>query len=461
MDGASATRIVPSTRLSVKDPAAEAQPWVGRNRPSSKLCPVSAAFHMFPFPGSGLSPSSRVSLFSLCLSACGHSGATASQQVGPAPSATALGSSAAASDTTSSASDTTSSASSSTIPLPVEAPVTACVPTASSTQVFQAESVASPFPNLEGRALYSWTTLQQAQELLTGVPLLSRTERPGSGPGYALEYVRTVYVPTSDVESSILDVLRSEQFSRARYAWPHAWATRMGWPATSEAPAEVYGDQLLEVVVRPEALWIVVGQGPLQVVGQDGTVLGAETAVAEPDRIVGVFFNNGAALGGATCEQCSGSFRRCTPERATSAYREFILMNPNMIESWSLGTDAIRSVVRADIQRLTQFFQTTRACPNLEPFEEWAGGVVCRSWANTGTEQGAYEASLALMSPCYQARPAEIAAIVSTLEADLAAWSLTVVTTTAQPLSHDDAGTSSRAETVPSTSDRDGGASRR
>lgn len=422
---------------------------------------MSAAFRVFPFPGPGLSTGGRVSLFSLWLSACGQSGAPESKQVGlgsfALPESTSAGSN--ATNTTSSALPTSSGASLVGEFVPVEVPVDVCAPAPSSMPTFGAEGVTSPFPNPSGRALYSWTTVQQAQELLAGTPLLNRTERPDLGPGYAIEYLTAEYVPKSESERALLNVLTSEQFSRARYAWPHAWATRMGWPATSEAPAETYGDQLLEVVVKQNALWIVVGQSQLWVVGQDGTRWTTETAIAESHRIVGVFFNNDASLGAATCGSC-GSFRgNCNRGVAASAYREFIIMNPSMIESWSLGTDEIRSVVRADIQLLTQFFEAIRACPSLESFENWAGTVVCRSWENTGTEQGAYEARLAVMSPSYQPRPAELAAIISTLEADLAAWTITIDATSTEQSMPSDAGASFTSQAPSSASGADADAS--
>lgn len=289
------------------------------------------------------------------------------------------------------------------------------------TLVFGASSVAYPVPTLSDRTLYSWTTLEQAQELLEGTPLLNRAERPGLGPGYAIEYLSTEFYPQTETDAAIIELLTTERFTRARYAWPHAWATRMGWPATEQAPAETYGDQLLQIVVKPEALWIVVSDSRLWVVDNEGVESEPTVATEQPERIAGVFFSKDANTGGASCGTFGAS--------AFSAYREFILMNPDMIESWSLGTDEIRSVVHLDVERLTALFHAIRSCPNTQAFDDWAGFVVCRDWANSGTELSAYESALALMSPHYQPRPAEISAIVETLEADLARWTIEIPAT--------------------------------
>ncbi len=280
--------------------------------------------------------------------------------------------------------------------------------------------------HLEQRVLYSWTTVEQATELAAGGPLLSRMERPGQGPGHAIEYLRDQYYPVSDDDAALKDLLLSEQFARARYAWPYAWATRMGWPATDVGAAESYGNQLIRIVVKPEALWVVLEPGGLRVVNNEGTAV----ALADPQRIVGIYFVNGRTTGGA---DCGGSFGA----NVSAAFREFIVMNPAMVESWELGTETVRRAVEADIQQLGWFFEEVRSCPQLTNAEQWAADIVCSDWDRVGTSAGDYAMHLALLNSYYIPRAAEVAAIIQTLSDDLTAWEI-------------------RAE-APSTSGPDGG----
>lgn len=284
---------------------------------------------------------------------------------------------------------------------------------------FAGQAVDYPIPNLVGQVFYSWTTLEQAQELQAGTPLINRTERPGAGPGHAIEFLSNGFYPPTEEEQQLVDLLVSPAFARARYAWPHAWATRMGWPATEEGPAESYGNQLLRITVKPEALWVVFVERRLWVVDGTGARMTIADALGAPERIAGIYFQKDRS---ASEVGCGGSFGF---ELRGSAYREFILMNQDMIESWELGTAAIREVVATDIGRLERLFEVARGCSAVTAtFQEWAAGVLCSDWQGGATELGEYESALALMNSLYLPRPQQIADIISTLQADLDAWDI-------------------------------------
>lgn len=283
------------------------------------------------------------------------------------------------------------------------------------------QGVEYPIPNLVGQVLYSWTTVEQAQELRSGAPLLSRTERPGAGPGHAIEFLTSGFYPPTAEEEQLVALLVSPEFARARYAWPHAWATRMGWPATEEGPAESYGNQLLRITVKTEALWVVFVERRLWVVDSTGAQLAIGTAFEAPERIAGIYFQKDRT---AADVSCGGSFGLGLNG---SAYREFILMNPSMIESWELGTETIREVVQADVGRLERLFAAIRGCSAVtSSFSEWAASVTCENWAGTDTEVGEYEKALALLNSLYLPRPQQIADIVATLQSDLEAWDIVI-----------------------------------
>lgn len=286
---------------------------------------------------------------------------------------------------------------------------------------FAGQAVDYPIPNLVGQVLYSWTTLEQARELQAGTDLLNRTERPGAGPGHAIEFLSNGFYPPTEEEQQLVDLLVSPAFARVRYAWPHAWATRMGWPATEEGPAESYGNQLLRMTVKAEALWVVFVERRLWVVDGTGARMTIADALGAPERVVGIYFQKDRS---AAEVGCGGSFGF---NLRGSAYREFILMNPGMIESWELGTAAIRKVVADDIERLERLFTAARGCSAVTAtFQEWAAGVICSDWQGSDSELGEYESALALMNSLYLPRPQQIVDIISTLQADLETWDIVI-----------------------------------
>jgi len=253
----------------------------------------------------------------------------------------------------------------------------------------------------EQRVLYTWTTQEQIDELREGAPLLSRTEREGLGPGAAYEY----FAQASETDP-IAALLNQERFAPSRHAWLHPWATRMGWPGES------YGNQLIKLVLKPEAWLVKVISGQFSVWDLSGNQLDAQQALDDPDRIGVVYFQKDASLGGSDC----GSFG----SRGKQGFREYILNNPAMIESWSHGTTEILERLQADIALVQEFVRRTRACPETRGAEEWSGDVICGDFNRSpNTELGAYEQALALTSEYYLPRPANLVALAETLEGDL------------------------------------------
>lgn len=374
----------------------------------------------------------RVSLLALVLAACGNNGTAPPivDGVVHAPSTPTVGTAASG------------GAPSPPTAITVEAPtsVPTCEPAVAAGSF--ADVGIADSPRVPSRVLYSWTSVEQAEELVAGGPLLSRTERPGQGPGHAIEYLRDQYSPVNDDDAALRDLLLSEPFSRARYAWPYAWATRMGWPATADAPAETYGNQLLRIVVKPDALWVVVEPQGLSIVDNDGD----RVALAESDRIVGIYFVRGEAAGGANC---GGSFGA----QLFTSFREFILMNPNMVESWALGTEEVRAAVRSDIEQLQTFFEVIRSCPTVATVERWAADIVCSNWQVPYLTNADYLMHLALLNAHYLPRAAEVAAIVDALQSDVGGWELSASNRAPLPAADagapDDAG---HSETVSSGS---------
>jgi hypothetical protein len=275
--------------------------------------------------------------------------------------------------------------------------------------VFAARGVSNLTP--ARRELFSWTTAEQAAEIRAGGVLMTRTEREGLGPGYAMEVLAKFAVGTSPdpvwvAQRELAKLLSGPQFEKARYAWSEPWATRVGWPG------EDYGDQLLRMVLREDAWLAVYGSGRLTVVDMNNQVIPITEAVAYPERFAGVFFVNGTSDGGPNC---GGSFRS-----GGYGYREFIIGNEAMIEEWSLGTSEIRARIEADAALVRSFFERVRPCPPSLDAYSWNLDVCCR-WSDSpyDGELGAYEAALAIPSANYLPQAAPLAALLQALEQSL------------------------------------------
>jgi hypothetical protein len=270
-----------------------------------------------------------------------------------------------------------------------------------STPVFKDQVVGVPFA-LE---LYSWTTAEQVNEIRAGKVLLTRSEREGLGPGFAFAQLQQ-FSSIQGPQGELAALLTSEPFAKGRYAWPNPWATRMGWPG------ETYGNQLLRMVLKPEAWLAVFRRGTLSVLDSAQQEVSVADALANPGRLAGFYFIKDAASGGASCGTFSGG---------GSSYREFIVSNESMIEEWSLGTEAIRQRLLDDIARLEVYFARMRACPERRAALDWNVDVACawQSGAVPSFEQDSYEGALSMPSPAYLPAPAELAGLIDTLRADV------------------------------------------
>lgn len=278
-----------------------------------------------------------------------------------------------------------------------------CSPAADATgvSVFAEHTFQRSQLTAEQRVLYTWTTEEQIAELRAGGPLLSRTEREGLGPGAAYEY----FAQASET-NAIAALLNQERFAPSRHAWLHPWATRMGWPGES------YGNQLLKIVLKPEAWLVKVISGGFSVWDLNGNPIDEQQALDDPARIGVVYFQKDLALDGSEC----GTFG----SRGKHGFREYIVNNPAMIESWSHGTTELLERLQTDIAMVKEFARRIRACPETNGWERWSGDLICNNFTRSSvTELGAYEQALALPSEYYLPQPANMVALIETLEGDL------------------------------------------
>ena len=257
--------------------------------------------------------------------------------------------------------------------------------------------------------LYSWTTAAQVAELRANPVLLTRSESSGG----ARPQVSGVIERMATNGNALAQRLNEPRFRKGRFAWINPWATVRGWPGES------YGDQLLRVVIKPEALMVILSADTLDVRDMQNQSVDHAIAIAKPERIAAVYFVNegGQASGTAIC---GGSFVGCAP----NAYREYFLNNESMIQDWSVSTPEILDELRRSIE----FTKTLRA--NAMSLSGYYFGTDCSfsgyaycTWierAAPGTSLARdYVRSLALTSPFYQPSEENLAELQRVLEAAL------------------------------------------
>jgi hypothetical protein len=263
------------------------------------------------------------------------------------------------------------------------------------------------------RVLYSWTSAKQVAELRANPLLLTRSESTTRG----VTQLSSVLATLAANKNPLAERLVSAEFAKGRYAWSHAWAVRRGWQGES------YGDQLLRIVLKPEALVVLLRGKTLSVVDLEDREVDVASALAQPERIAVVYFvNEGAAARNGAC----GSFSDC----ATGAFREYFINNERMVQEWSLGTQPIREELERSISVVTALrdwfllysyaqhgacnFETSAVCT-------WQGawGQPVRGPGDPLTLLDRYQEALALTSEYYAPTAANMDALLADLRTSL------------------------------------------
>src|SRR5262249_37046007 len=116
-------------------------------------------------------------------------------------------------------------------------------------------------------------------------------------------------------------LLRTQAFVRARHAWTAPWATLRGWNDES------YGDALIAVTLRSNA-WMAklsTSKGVSEVVDMADHPVPMEEVLRHPERLAVVYF----------------------VQEDAPRYREYVLCNESMVESWSVDTEQTARAIAA------------------------------------------------------------------------------------------------------------------
>ncbi|MDI3289296.1 hypothetical protein [Polyangium sp. 15x6] len=241
------------------------------------------------------------------------------------------------------------------------------------------------------RVLYTWTTREQIAALEKDRVLLTRTESPEHGASYFDQMLHARAV----AKDPLAEVLRTTPFARARYAWTAPWATTFG------LGGESYGDRLLRVTLKQDA-WVAVlmtSKKNLEVRDLAGKPVPIADALAHPERIAAVYFAHDTPVTGYAASMAG-------PEERVG-YREYVLCNESMIESWSIRTPEIRKELLDGAAALRALARFLFLHPPERRFTgvRWNVQVVKETFPlaePVPTLFGMYEASLAFPSGVYE-----------------------------------------------------------
>jgi hypothetical protein len=256
------------------------------------------------------------------------------------------------------------------------------------------------------RVFYSWTTAEQVAELRAGGDLFSRSERPGMGRGLLFDELAARAESSAGTDGELADILVNQTFAKARFAWTNPWSTLLGFPGES------YGDQLLQLVLKPEAWIAYLDEEGLRVYDATNEFVPLQTVLASPERVGAIYHvSNEGARDSPYC----GTF-----SQGSVAFREFALGNLQMIAGWSLATPEISERLQSDLTAL-RAFESDLACQRAPDQSEWADDVACL-WAVPPYGRYSlenYNAALGLPSELYWPSPENIAALIAAVEASL------------------------------------------
>ena len=196
---------------------------------------------------------------------------------------------------------------------------------------------------------------------------------------------------------ALATLLYTTAFAKMRFAWHAPWATRNGWPG------EQYGDYLIKVTLKPEAIIVALATatGAFEARNLLNEAVSREAVIARPERIAAIYFVSDAAL-----DSVAGI------PRPIATFREYALCNEAMIESWEVGTPEIARELAANIatvEAMVRYLKTMPPNVAVQVSSQWA-----TSTPNPRPE-AAFAAALALDSSMYRRDAVQLAALAERL----------------------------------------------
>ncbi|MCE9610715.1 MAG: hypothetical protein K8R23_11025 [Chthoniobacter sp.] len=258
------------------------------------------------------------------------------------------------------------------------------------------------------RQLYTWTKPEQIAELRAGQKVLSRRV---SSAGEPSRFDLILAEKTFD-GFPLAVALRDARFASKRFAWAAAWPTVMGWEKES------YGDQLLQITLKDDA--IIIAFMPYcepkfacrNALGQE---LDEAFVLAHPDKIAVVYFC--AVRPGIRTEQSDTT--KPVRKEGLIHYREYVVCNEAMIAAWQYAGEETKKEMETEIAFLKSwqaYLMTQRNLPAYSP-----RALRCYSATRFNNPTMQYQYALAFPNDfCLMSSPCA-GQIIAALQAALAA----------------------------------------
>ncbi|HTB06448.1 MAG TPA: hypothetical protein VK806_05795 [Bacteroidia bacterium] len=240
------------------------------------------------------------------------------------------------------------------------------IPTAQGVQVLpQSDSLLNK--ELEQKAIYTnsfarntfytWTTLEQISQLRGNKVLLTKSKSDTKGfAEFDLALRDSIFK-----DNPVAKVLCEDEFAKKRFAWPNPWATLMGWEG------EVYGNQLIKIVLKEDA---IIGkfdetdkQNPFAFSDLKGNKIEIKDALAHKEKIAAIYHIGKAQT--IRSEKFVGTYsdgKQVKAVNTTVPFREYVILNNAMIKYWAYGTDDITVEMNEEIALLNKVYDN---CKNV------------------------------------------------------------------------------------------------
>lgn len=161
------------------------------------------------------------------------------------------------------------------------------------------------------KTLLSWTTRNQAEEIVKGQPVLSYVESKQYGPS-AFDWMLT---DDMAMGSALAKLVFHEGFAKKRFAWSNAYATALG------AGGGRYGAVLIKFDLKPNAL--ILDFTSNKVFDVNNREVPLEEAVAHPERVAAAYWES---------------------TKAWAQFREYVILNTAAVEKVAFGTPEVLAV---------------------------------------------------------------------------------------------------------------------
>jgi hypothetical protein len=272
----------------------------------------------------------------------------------------------------------------------------------------------APHNRVLRQAVYTWTTAEQLAILRQTDVLFQRDERPGMGPGALFSALALAPIRRPELASIVAD-LRGPKFSKGRYAWINTWGASAGYQGES------YGNELITMRLRPEALFLQLwSTGPQSaelgdLVELTNAKYTGPVTEAVRARVAGVYFVNQVEGEYGTYNYGCGT-PTVTP---ISGYREVFVGNADMLAQCAAHTQEVQDTMWRDINRLTALAPVL-GTGDFDLHEcAWTRRMRDVVWTRQTSPVDAlddYESSLCFLDTPYRPTTANLQALAQTLQ---------------------------------------------